>query len=267
MNKKLGFIGCGNMAKAMMGGIINSGLVKAEEVIASDMYVPGLENAKETLKINVTTDNKEVAANCEVIVLSIKPQFYPVVIKEISPLVAKETIVVTIAPGQTHEKLNEMFGREDVKIVRCMPNTPAMVLEGMTACCKNNNVTAEEMDKVKALLCGFGKAEEVAEYMMDAVTAVSGSSPAYVFMMIEAMADAAVIEGMPRDKAYKFAAQAVLGSAKMVLETGKHPGALKDMVCSPAGTTIEAVKVLEQEGFRASLIDAMVACADKSRSL
>jgi len=154
-----------------------------------------------------------------------------------------------------------------VKIIRTMPNTPAMVCEGMTAVCPNPLVSKQELEYICKLLSSFGKAEVVAEYMMDAVVAVSGSSPAYVFMFIEAMADAAVKEGLPRDKAYKFAAQAVYGSAKMVLETGKHPAVLKDMVCSPAGTTIDAVEVLERNGFRSSVMQAMDACAKKAKAL
>lgn len=263
---KLGFIGSGNMASAMMGGIISSNILKPEEIIASDAFAPSLEKAKEKLGIHTTMDNKEVASNCEVVVLSVKPQFYATVIEEIKDLIKPETIIVTIAPGQTLERLLNQFGH-DVKIVRCMPNTPAMVNEGMTAACPNQFVTKEEIDYVCSLLNGFGKCAVVSEYMMDAVVSVSGSSPAYVYMFIEALADGAVCDGMPRDLAYKFAAQAVYGSAKMVLETGMHPGALKDMVCSPAGTTIEAVRVLEEKGFRSSVLEAMKACTEKARSM
>lgn len=263
---KLGFIGCGNMAKAMMGGIISSNLLKADEIIASDAYAPGLEKAKAELGINVTASNTEVASTSEVIVLSVKPQFYANVIDEIKDVISESTIIVTIAPGQTLERLHNQFGK-DVKIVRCMPNTPAMVNEGMTAAVKNEFVTDEEIKYVCSLLDGFGKSAIVSEYMMDAVVSVSGSSPAYVYMFIEALADGAVCDGMPRDLAYKFAAQAVLGSAKMVLETGMHPGALKDMVCSPAGTTIEAVRVLEEKGMRSAILEAMKACTNKARSM
>ena len=263
---KLGFIGCGNMAKAMMGGIIASEILKPDEIIASDGYQPSLDSAKADLKINVTLDNKEVAAESEVVVLAVKPQFYGAVIEEIKDVVKESTIIVTIAPGQTLARLQEQFGKA-VKIVRCMPNTPAMVTEGMTAAVKNDLVTDEEIKYVASLLEGFGKCAVVQEYMMDAVVSVSGSSPAYVYMFIEALADGAVREGMSRDLAYKFAAQAVYGSAKMVLETGMHPGALKDMVCSPAGTTIEAVRVLEEKGFRSAVMEAMKACADKARSM
>ena len=137
----------------------------------------------------------------------------------------------------------------------------------MTAACANTLVTKEELEKVLTILRSFGEVEVVSEHLIDAVVSASGSSPAYVFMMIEAMADAAVADGMPRPQAYKFAAQAVMGSAKMVLETGKHPGELKDMVCSPAGTTIEAVQVLEERGFRSAIIEAMRVCAEKSRNM
>ena len=148
-----------------------------------------------------------------------------------------------------------------------MPNTPAQVGEGMTGVCANEKVSAEELAQICEITDSFGRTEVVPERLMDAVSAVSGCSPAYVFMFIEAMADAAVAQGMPRKQAYQFAAQAVLGSAKMVLDTGKHPGELKDMVCSPAGTTIEAVRTLEELGFRSSIIEAMKVCEEMSRSL
>ncbi|WP_346897576.1 pyrroline-5-carboxylate reductase [Clostridium sp. UBA7503] len=263
MAMKLGFIGCGNMAKAMIGGIISSKILSADEIIASDSYAEGLAKTNKELGINITANNKEVAMNSHVVVLSIKPQYYDNVIKEISSVIKDETIIVTIAPGQSLEKLQGQFGRA-VKIVRTMPNTPALVGEGITGVCKNALVSEKELNYICNILSGFGKAEVVEERMMDAVMAVSGSSPAYVFMFIEAMADAAVMEGMPRDKAYKFAAQAVYGSAKMVMETGKHPGELKDMVCSPGGTTIEAVRVLEETGLRSSVIKAMKACVEKA---
>lgn len=263
---KIGFIGCGNMAQAMIGGVIKAGLVLPEEVIASDAYRPGLEGTKEKYNINITSDNKEVAKNAEMVVLAVKPQFYETVIKEITPVVNENTIIITIAPGQTLEKIKNLF-EKDIKVVRTMPNTPAMVGEGMTALCANSFLTSEDQEKVKEMIGGFGKAEYVPEYMMDAVVAVSGSSPAYVFMFIEALADGAVLLGMGRKEAYTFAAQTVLGSAKMVLETGMHPAELKDMVCSPGGTTIEAVQTLEEEGFRNAVLKAMIAVAEKSKKM
>ena len=263
---KLGFIGTGNMAGAIMGGVIKSNVFKPEEIIGADLFAPGREKVKALYGINVTDSNKEVIEKAEVVIISVKPQYYESVISEIKELVRPEQIIVTIAPGKTLGWLAEKF-EKDVKIVRTMPNTPAMVGEGMTAACANEHVTKEELDYVCRILSAFGKVEVVGEHLMDVVVAVSGSSPAYVFMFIEAMADAAVSGGMPRPQAYKFAAQAVMGSAKMVLDTGKHPGELKDMVCSPAGTTIEAVRVLEQKGFRSSVIEAMMACVDIAKGM
>ncbi|MCI8713325.1 MAG: pyrroline-5-carboxylate reductase [Ruminococcus sp.] len=263
---KLGFIGTGNMAGAIMGGIIKKGIMAPSEIIGSDVSAAGRDRTRETYGICVTEDNVEVVRKAETVFLSVKPQFYPAVIEQIKGEVGESQLIVTIAPGKTLDWLKGQFGRE-LKIVRTMPNTPAMVGEGMTAACPNENVTGEELSHVLDILNSFGKTEVVAEHLMDAVVSVSGSSPAYVFLMIEAMADAAVAGGMPRAQAYTFAAQAVYGSAKMVLETGKHPGELKDMVCSPAGTTIEAVRVLEEKGFRSAMIEAMRACAEVSRKL
>lgn len=263
---KLGFIGTGNMASAIMGGIINNQVVPAEEIIGADLFAPGREKAKAQFGIQVTDSNIEVIEKAEVVVFSVKPQFYEDVINEVKDLLRDDQIIVTIAPGKTLEWLGEKFGKP-VKIVRTMPNTPAMVGAGMTAACPNEHITEEELAYVKRLLESFGRVEIIQERLMDVVVSVSGSSPAYVFMFIEAMADAAVSGGMPRAQAYQFAAQAVMGSAKMVLETGKHPGELKDMVCSPAGTTIGAVRVLEELGFRSAVFEAMKECEEISKGL
>ena len=262
---KLGFIGTGNMAGAIMGGIIRNGVLKPEEIIGSDILEAGREKVHSLYGICVRDDNRE-AAKAEIVVLSVKPQYYEQTIAQIRDEITDEQVIVTLAPGKTLEWLQGQFGK-DVKIVRTMPNTSAMVGAGMTAACANALVTKEELEKVLTILRSFGEVEVVSEHLIDAVVSASGSSPAYVFMMIEAMADAAVADGMPRPQAYKFAAQAVMGSAKMVLETGKHPGELKDMVCSPAGTTIEAVQVLEERGFRSAIIEAMRVCAEKSRNM
>ena len=272
---KLGFIGCGNMAKAMLGGILKNEICAKEDVIATAKSEASRENARNTYGIQVTADNIEAAKSADVLVLAVKPIFYEEVIHEIKDAVDEKKIIISIAPGKTLAWLKEQFGKK-VKLVRCMPNTPALVGEGMTGVCCNEEVTEAEMQDVlkilescgKAeMLSGFGKTEIVEEDMIDVVVGVSGSSPAYVFMFIEAMADAAVADGMPRAQAYRFAAQAVLGSAKMVLETGKHPGELKDMVCSPGGTTIEAVRVLEEKGMRSAVIEAMKACVKKGREM
>lgn len=265
--KKIGFIGAGNMATAMMSGMIRSGIFHAEEVIMSDVNEARLQTLQEEYGVCTTADNKTVAAEADVLVLAVKPQYYTAVIAEIAPVVNDRQRIVTIAPGQTLASLAERFGSDTRKIIRTMPNTPAMVGMGMTAVTPNANVTEEELSEICRILGGFGRTEVVGEGLMDAVVSVSGSAPAYVFLFIESMADAAVADGMPRAQAYRFAAQAVLGSAAMVLETGRHPGELKDMVCSPAGTTIEAVKVLERKGFRSAVMEAMEACTRKARGM
>ena len=263
---KTGFIGCGNMATAMVRGILKGQKALPEEILVSRRHMEPLQQLQQELGINITTDNKEVAAFSDVLFLAVKPQFYTETIREIRDVVRENTIVVSIAPGKTLDWLAEQFGRL-LKLVRTMPNTPAMVGEGMMGICPAATVTEEELQVVRELCSGFSRTEIVTENLMDVVVSVSGSAPAYVFMFIEAMADAAVADGMPRKSAYTFAAQAVLGSAKMVLETGMHPGELKDMVCSPGGTTIEAVRVLEEKGLRSAVIEAMKACTKKSRDM
>lgn len=262
---KLAFIGAGNMAQAMIGGVLRKGLLPKNEIIATAATQKTIDTVAAQYGVNVTLDNKE-AAKADIIVFAVKPVYYAEVIAEIKDVVSSEQIIVTIAAGKSVAWVEEAFGGSH-KIVRTMPNTPALVGEGITAVCPNANVGEEDLKQVCDILESFGKAEVIGEKIMDAVIAVSGSSPAYVFLFIEAMADAAVAEGMPRAQAYQFAAQSVLGSAKMVLETGKHPGELKDMVCSPAGTTIDAVRVLEQGGLRGIVMDAMHACAEKNRNM
>lgn len=262
----IGFIGLGNMAKAIIGGILNNAIVSEGSVIGYDKLPAAKNAAIERYGIAMADSNTDVVKRADVVVLAVKPQVIGEVIEEIAPEVSADTIFISIAPGKSIDWLAGRFGKE-VKIVRCMPNTPALVGEGMTGYCVSKSVTAEDKQIAERILTSFGRAEEVKEELMAAVTSVSGSSPAYVFILIEAMADQAVADGMTRAQAYEFAAQAVLGSAKMVLDTGKHPGELKDMVCSPAGTTIEAVKELERGGFRAAVEDAMQACTERARRI
>lgn len=263
---KIGFIGTGNMSTAIIAGLLKKKVVSPSDIIASRRTESALIALHEEYGILTTTDNCKVAKEADIVFLAVKPVFMQQVIEEIRDSIHEDKIIITIAAGKKMEFYETLFGKK-IKLVRCMPNTPAFVLEGCTGMCHNGNLSKEELDTVLSILNSFGKAGMVAENLMDAVVAVSGSSPAYVFMMIEAMADAAVNAGMMRKQAYEFAAQAVLGSAKMVLEMEKHPGELKDMVCSPGGTTIEAVKVLEECGFRAAIMEAMEACVNKSKNL
>lgn len=263
---KIGFIGCGNMATSIIKGIIRKQIIDAENIIASAKTKATLDRVQKELGVKVSTDNLEVTENSDILVLAVKPQYYPEVIAQIKDVVRKEQIVISIALGKTLDWLQEQFGGS-VRLVRTMPNTPALVGEGMTGACRNEYVTDEDYATVLQILGSFGEVETIPENLMDVCVSVSGSSPAYIYILIEAMADGAVADGMPRAQAYKFAAQSVLGSAKMVLETGKHPGELKDQVCSPGGTTIEAVRVLEEKGFRSSVIEAMKACVRKARGI
>ena len=263
---KLGFIGCGNMAGAIMEGIIGSGIAAPSDIIGAEPSATARDAVQKRLGIRVTGDNRQAAKEAELLFLTVKPQFLGQVIDEIRDCVTADQLIISIAAGKTVSWIEERFWK-DLRIVRLMPNTPALVGQGMTAVCGNRFAGEEDLEKVCGICRAFGKAEIVAERLFDAVTALSGSSPAYVFMFIEAMADAAVQCGMPRAQAYSFAAQAVLGSAAMVLETGRHPGELKDMVTSPAGTTIEAVRVLERQGFRSAVMEAVCACAERSAQM
>jgi len=262
---KIGFIGAGNMACAMIGGIIEAGIVTKDEIIASSATQKTADRVASQLGIKTTLDNVEVAQS-DIVVLAIKPIFCEEVIHQIAAVVTEKQLIISIVAGRSLTWMNQCFGK-NLAMVRTMPNTPALVGEGMTALCLNDMVSDIQKQQTVQLFESFGEAEIVPERLMDAVVAVSGSSPAYVFLFMEAMADAAVAEGMPRQQAYHFVAQSVLGSAKMLLDTGKHPGELKDMVCSPAGTTIAAVCKLEEKGFRSSVMECMKACADKSRNL
>ncbi|MDD6707353.1 MAG: pyrroline-5-carboxylate reductase [Eubacterium pyruvativorans] len=261
---KLGFIGCGVMANAMMGGIIKNGLLKPEEIWGADPFEGSRQKTKEQNGIHVTESNLEVIENCDVVFLTIKPQYYADAIASFRDHVREDQMFISIGAGRTLDYIAEQFENKPVKVVRVMPNTPAQVAEGMSAACPNQYVTEEETQTALTILRAFGKAELMPESLFDVVTGVSGSGPAYVCMFIEAMADAAVLGGMQRSQAYTLAEQTVLGTAKMLMETGLHPGVLKDMVSSPAGTTIAAVRKLEEEGLRRAVIEGVNACTEKS---
>lgn len=267
MNKRIGFIGCGNMAQAMIMGIVKSEIIDPRNIIVSNTSEEKLNFIKNKCNVHTTTDNKKVAVNSDILILAVKPNKYREVIDEIRDEVNSKTIIVTIAAGISLDKVKLSF-KKDVKVIRTMPNTPALVGEAMTALCySEETISEDEVKIVRKIFASFGKTEVIDEKLMDVITGLSGSSPAYVYMFIEAMADGAVLRGMPREKAYKIAAQSVLGAAKMVLETGKHPGKLKDEVCSPGGTTIEAVYTLERNNFRAAVMEAVDKCTEKSKEM
>lgn len=263
---KIGFIGLGNMAKAMLGGMLSKGIASKEDFIGSAKTQETLNGIKEKYGVETTPDNTVVAKSADILFLAVKPQFFNEVLPQIRAFLKKDALIVSIAAGKTIADIELLLG-QDIKLVRCMPNTPALVGEGCTGVCRNGKVSDEEMEKCMSLLESFGLAQEVPEGLIDAVSGVSGCSPAYVFMFLEALADGAVEAGMPRKQAYTFAAQAVMGSAKLMLETGKHPGELKDMVTSPAGTTIEGVRILEERAFRGAVIDAVRASVERNKKM
>jgi len=263
MTQKIGFIGTGNLATAIIGGIVKAELVSGENIFASDADKNRAEEIAKKYDVQVVASNKDVARKADILFLSVKPQIYATVIKEIKSHVKQNALVIILAAGLGIEKVAEMFSSPGLKFVKTMPNTPALVNCGMTAICAAKNVTPEEMKNVLAIFNSVGKTEIIPEHQFDVFTALASSSPAYVFMFIEAMADAGVKLGLSRKQAIDVSTQAILGAAKMVQETAEHPAVLKDAVCSPAGMTIEAVFELEKQGFRQAIIAAVEVAAAK----
>ncbi|SDY77471.1 pyrroline-5-carboxylate reductase [Tindallia californiensis] len=263
MERKVGFIGAGNMGSAMIGGIIKAGFTDPQNVSVFDPKEDQVAFLGDQYGINKVDSVESLIQDSHLLVLAVKPNLYPTVLKQIKKHLRTTHIIITIAAGVSLRQVEEIIGKS-YKIIRTMPNTPALVQQGMAALCPNEQMKEKDFQLVGELFNSFGKWEKVDEKLIDTVIAVSGSAPAYVFMFVEAMADAAVQGGMPRKQAYQFAAQTIMGAASMVMETEKHPGELKDMVCSPGGTTIEAVRSLEKSGFRSAIIEAMVDCMNKA---
>ena len=266
---KIGFIGLGNMATAIIGGMLREEVVlgsqtagaavTAADIIGSAKTEATRQAQAKRFGIQVTADNRAVAEAADVLVLAVKPVFFPEVIAEIRDAVRPGALVISIAAGLTLERIAALFERDAA--------APALVNAGCTAVCPGAGATEADVALCLALVGSFGRGIVIPERLMDAASAVAGSSPAFVFMFIEALADGAVEAGMPRAQAYEFATAAVAGSAQLVLETGRHPGDLKDMVCSPGGTTIEGVKALESRAFRAACMEAVEACVAKAQAL
>ena len=263
MDFSIACIGTGAMGGAIMRAICKKYDVKKIKVTDKNTAM-GQKFAAENGCTFVET-NDQAVKDSKYIFLAVKPQFLGEVFAEIADLISPDSVVISMAAGVKLEKLEAWAPK--ARFVRMMPNVCAQIGEAMTAVTYKSNITDEEAAAVKEILGAAGRVEQVLEKLMDCVTAVSGSGPAFVFMFIEALADAAVRCGMPRAQAYTYAAQTVYGSAGMVLQTGAHPAALKDMVCSPAGTTIEGVARLEKEGFRNAVIEAVTAACEKSMAL
>ena len=263
---KIGFIGCGNMAQAMIAGLVKQGYCQASQIGVYNRSVAKITQLQQHYPVSAIADIGSLVKNSPLLILAVKPHAINTVITEMVPHLASEQLIVSIAAGTTLATLAQQLPANS-KIARVMPNTPALVNAAMSSLSINEQITDAETEQLLTFCRCFGQAECLPESLIHAVIGVSGSAPAYVYLFIEAMADGAVRAGMPRDKAYYFAAQTVFGAAKMVLDSGLHPAALKDAVCSPAGTTIEAVACLEEQGLRKAVLTAMQACVDKSIQL
>ncbi len=265
-DKRLALIGGGNMGEAIVKGLLTARLVSAAQITVADLVEKRLAYLRETYAIQTTTENAKAAAQADLVILAVKPQDIVQAIHGIDSAVDQRTLVISIAAGVPTGKIEAAFAKP-VRVVRVMPNTPALVLAGAAALCMGRHSAATDLDIARTLFDAMGKTVIVPEYLMDAVTALSASGPAYIFVMIEAMADGGVKMGLSRDVALTLAAQTVYGSAKLLLETGLHPGELKDRVASPAGTTIAGLHALEKRGFRAAVIDAVERATLRSQEL
>lgn len=263
----IGFIGAGKMASALAIGFLKSGLTEIGKLLASDVH-EGARAAFETLThARTTTSNREVAQASRVIILAVKPQQMEAMLRDLGTVLTPQHLIVSIAAGVTISKMQKWLGSDESRLVRVMPNTPALVQAGASAFSVGGKATREDAALTQQLFASVGVAVETSENLLDAVTGLSGSGPAYAFQIIEALSDAGVRVGLPRSMATQLAAQTLLGAAKMVLETGDHPGVLKDAVTSPGGTTIAGLHELEKGGLRATLINAVVAATARSAEL
>lgn len=262
----VGFLGAGKMATALAKGFVRGGLVKPTKIVASDLVEAARQAFAAEVGAKTASSNLEVLKSASVVFLAVKPDQVAGVLKEIQGKFAQSHLLISIAAGVTLTKLESALG-SNARVVRVMPNTPALVGASATAYALGKNATAGDGDLVGRLFSSVGVALQVKEPLLDAVTGLSGSGPAYVFAIIEALSDGGVAAGLPREVATKLAAQTVFGAAKMVLETGRHPGELKDMVASPGGTTIEGIHELEKAGLRGALMNAVRAAAEKSGKL
>jgi len=264
--KKLAILGSGNMGEALVKGLLRAGKLPPESLVCTDPRAERREELRQRYGVQVTADNRAAAGGADLVVLAVKPQVMDALLDEIASAIDAKKLVISIAAGVPIAAIARKLGA-GVRIVRTMPNTPALVGAGATALARGPHATEQDLEQALSLFEAVGVAVVVEEHHLDAVTGLSGSGPAFVFMAIEALADGGVKVGLARPVAMALAAQAVMGSAKLVLETGEHPGRLKDQVTSPGGTSIAGVHALEQHGFRAALIAAVEAATRRSKEL
>lgn len=264
--KKIGIIGGGKMGSVLIGGVISRNLIPAVHITVSDTILERLEELKTIYGVNTTSDNKEALAASDIIILAVKPQNMAEVLEGMSVAFHQNQLIISIAAGIPTKFIEGFFGKGP-RVVRVMPNTPALIGEGAAALAGGSYATEEDLDMARAIFESVGITVSVKEDLMDAVTGLSGSGPAYVFLIIEALADAGVNLGLSRDVALKLSAQTIMGASKLFLSGNKHPAELKDMVTSPGGTTIAGLKALEEGKLRATLMAAVEAAALRSRDL
>ncbi|MGA1238459.1 MAG: pyrroline-5-carboxylate reductase [Limisphaerales bacterium] len=262
----VGFVGTGKMATALATGLVRASILQPRQITGSDVSPDAVQAFSQATGAGISRDNLSLANTSRTIVLAVKPAQIQAIAQQLQPALTPEHLVISIAAGITLTQLQAWLG-PDIRIIRTMPNTPALVSAGATAYSLGPKTPTSDAEAVQTLFSAVGIAVQVPESLLDAVTGLSGSGPAYGYQIIEALSDGAVAAGLPRDIATRLAAQTLLGAARMVLETGIHPGALKDMVTSPGGTTIEGLHAMEQAGVRAGLMNAVRAAADKSRQL
>ncbi len=262
----IGFLGTGNMAEALIRGLLRAGVVKPEQVWGSEPRASRMEHIKSRYGIHVTKYNVDVVRHASVIILSVKPQILPTVLDEIAPHLKPRALVISVAAGVPIAVIEARLPT-GIRVVRTMPNTPALVGAGATAIAANQHATPDDLKITEQIFRSVGMTVVLDEEQLDAVTGLSGSGPAYMFLIIEALSDAGVKVGLSRYNALALAAHTVLGSAKLLIETGEHPGQLKDMVTSPGGTAIAGLHTLEAGGLRTTLMNAVEAASRRSREL
>jgi pyrroline-5-carboxylate reductase len=263
---RIGFLGAGKMATGLARGWLAADLATPELMLASDPLPQARQAFAAETGVKTTADNREVVTASDLLVLAVKPQSMPSLLADIRSAVNSRHLVISIAAGVTLQQLSDGLGA-DRRLIRVMPNTPCLVGASAGGYAAGQAATADDVARVDRLMSAVGRAFRLPENLLDAVTGLSGSGPAFVYVMIEALSDGGVRVGLPRDVATSLAAQTVFGAAKMVLETGSHPGVLKDMVASPAGTTIAGLHALERGGLRAALMDAVEAATRRSKEL
>ena len=260
---QLGFIGCGNMGRAMMSGALEKEWTTAERVVIHTHHKETMDTLAAQYGVAVADSNRALAENADIIVLAVKPNIYADVLADVREVLTEGQIVLAIAPAYSITSIAALVQNEGVRVARAMPNTPAQIGKGMAGLAFSDNMTGAERALVQSFFESFGKVAVVREDAMHAVGSVSGSSPAFVYMVIEGMAEGAIKLGIPAKDAYTFAAQSVLGAAALVLETGEHPAVLRDAVCSAGGTTIAGVAALEASGFKGAIMEAMDRSSEK----